>query len=147
MNILLFFPGLLVLLFQYTGLAETFKSVVIIAFVQLGLPSLHFMDDMEHIRSYFSSAFDFSRQFLFKWTVNWHLLGEERFLSPTFAKTLLGLHVLTLVLFGWCRWNVVPGGAPAVLKRGLYPLRSWFKPATLPGQLPSYREFTESLPN
>lgn len=140
MNILLFFPGLLVLLFQYTGLMETFKAVVIILFVQLGLPSLYFWEHNNQAWSYFRSAFDFSRQFLFKWTVNWHLLGEKRFLSPTFARTLVALHVLTLVAFGWFRWNPVPGGTPAVLKRGLASLRALFKPAVLPGQLKSHRE-------
>lgn len=140
MNILLFFPGLLVLLFQYTGFFETFKATIIVAFVQIGLPSLHFFDDMDMVRSYFTSAFDFSRQFLYKWTVNWPLLSEEHFLSPKFAKTLIVLHALTLIAFGWCRWNPVPGGTPAVLKRGLYNLRCLFKPAVLPGQLTSHRK-------
>lgn len=141
MNILLFLPGLLVLLFQYTGFFETFKAVVIIIFVQLGLPSMHFLDDVPNIIAYFTSAFDFSRQFLYKWTVNWHMLGEERFLSQKFAKGLLIAHVITLIAFGWCRWNPVPGGTAAVLKRGLFTLRNMFKPAVLPGQLTSHREF------
>lgn len=140
MNILLFLPGLIVLLFQYTGFFETFKALVIIVFVQLGLPSMYFLDTVPNIIAYFTSAFDFSRQFLYKWTVNWHLLGEERFLSQTFAKTLLVLHVLTLVAFGWCRWNPVPGGTPAVLWRGLSRVRNMFQPAVLPGQLTSHRE-------
>ena len=144
MNILLFFPGLLVLLFQHTGFFETFKACVIIVFVQLGLPSMHFLDDVPNIIAYFTSAFDFSRQFLYKWTVNWHMLGEERFLSQKFAKGLLIAHVITLIAFGWCRWNPVPGGTPAVLKRGLFTLRNMFKPAVLPGQLTSHRKFCSS---
>lgn len=147
MNILLFLPGLIVLLFQYTGFFETFKALVIIVFVQLGLPSMYFLDTVPNIIAYFTSAFDFSRQFLYKWTVNWHLLGEERFLSQTFAKTLLVLHVFTLIAFGWCRWNPVPGGTPAVLWRGLSKVRNMFQPAVLPGQLTSHRELPSSSGN
>lgn len=47
---------------------------------------------------YFSRAFDLSRQFMFKWTVNWRFVGEENFLSREFSLGLLVLHVSLLAL-------------------------------------------------
>jgi alpha-1,3-mannosyltransferase len=55
-------------------------------------------------REYLSRAFDFGRQFLFKWTVNWRFVGEEVFLSRKFAYSLLVAHVGILLLFLQTRW-------------------------------------------
>lgn len=54
---------------------------------------------------YFSRAFELSRQFMFKWTVNWRFVGEETFLSRDFSVALLLLHVSILALFslGWVK--------------------------------------------
>jgi alpha-1,3-mannosyltransferase len=49
--------------------------------------------DTSLTRSYFTSAYDFSRQFLHKWTVNWRFVSEDTFLSKEFKNTLLALHV------------------------------------------------------
>lgn len=57
-----------------------------------------------HPRSYFASAFEFTRQFLFKWTVNWRFVGEEAFLSRPFSLALLGAHVSLLATFIATRW-------------------------------------------
>lgn len=54
--------------------------------------------------AYLSRAFEFSRQFKFKWTVNWRFVGEERFLSSEFSKILLASHVFLLALFITTRW-------------------------------------------
>ncbi|PGH00265.1 alpha-1,3-mannosyltransferase [Blastomyces parvus] len=51
-----------------------------------------------------SRAFEFTRQFLFKWTVNWRFLGEDVFLSKSFAIALLVVHVSTLGAFFVYRW-------------------------------------------
>ena len=59
---------------------------------------------MKNWRSYLSRAFDFSRAFLFKWTVNWRFVGEEVFLSKGFSLALLSAHVLLLTLFVTTRW-------------------------------------------
>lgn len=48
---------------------------------------------------YVSRAFELSRQFLFKWTVNWRFVGEETFLSREFSLALLVLHVSLLLIF------------------------------------------------
>lgn len=55
-------------------------------------------------RSYLSRAFEFSRQFMFKWTVNWRFVGEEVFLSKTFSIALLSAHVILLLAFLHFLW-------------------------------------------
>ena len=101
MCVLLYVPGLLVVLFKRRGLASTLAHVLALAATQavLGTPFL-----LVHPRTYLKYAFEFSRVFLFKWTVNWRFLGEERFLSPAWARGLLAAHVATLALFGLFRW-------------------------------------------
>lgn len=55
-------------------------------------------------KGYLSRAFELSRQFLFKWTVNWRFVGEEIFLSRQFSLTLLGLHASILAAFLANKW-------------------------------------------
>ena len=57
-----------------------------------------------HARSYLGRAFEFSRQFMFKWTVNWRFVGEDAFLSKPFSLALLGAHVVLLLAFLHSRW-------------------------------------------
>lgn len=59
---------------------------------------------------YVSRAFELTRQFLFKWTVNWRFVGEELFLSNGFSLGLLGLHVSLLALFLATNW-LKPSGS------------------------------------
>lgn len=54
--------------------------------------------------SYISRAFEFSRVFLYKWTVNWRFVGEALFYSTPFSYALLGAHVLLLYICGLTRW-------------------------------------------
>ncbi|KAF5865709.1 dolichyl-P-Man:Man(5)GlcNAc(2)-PP-dolichol alpha-1,3-mannosyltransferase [Aspergillus alliaceus] len=66
---------------------------------------------------YVARAFELTRQFLFKWTVNWRFVGEELFLSKQFSVVLLALHICLLGVFvatGWLR----PSGSnlPAFLR-------------------------------
>lgn len=65
----------------------------------LGYPFL-----VGNARSYVSRAFEFSRQFLFKWTVNWRFVGEDIFLSGWFSISLLVLHVCLLLAFLSSKW-------------------------------------------
>ncbi|KAF9894606.1 dolichyl-P-Man:Man(5)GlcNAc(2)-PP-dolichol alpha-1,3-mannosyltransferase [Aspergillus nanangensis] len=53
---------------------------------------------------YISRAFELTRQFLFKWTVNWRFVGEDLFLSKQFSIALLALHICLLVLFAAAGW-------------------------------------------
>ena len=55
-------------------------------------------------QGYLSRAFEFTRQFFFKWTVNWRFVGEGTFLSKQFALTLLAAHISLLILFATTRW-------------------------------------------
>ncbi|KAJ5973416.1 hypothetical protein N7481_010626 [Penicillium waksmanii] len=48
---------------------------------------------------YINRAFELTRQFMFKWTVNWRFVGEETFLSKEFSLGLLALHLSLLGLF------------------------------------------------
>ncbi|KKK17225.1 hypothetical protein P175DRAFT_0428333 [Aspergillus ochraceoroseus IBT 24754] len=59
---------------------------------------------------YLSRAFELTRQFMFKWTVNWRFVGEELFLSRDFALGLLGLHILLLGVFVATSW-LKPSGS------------------------------------
>ncbi|RPD66293.1 glycosyltransferase family 58 protein [Lentinus tigrinus ALCF2SS1-7] len=122
MCVLLYIPGLLVILFKRRGLVSTLVHMLALAATQIfiGLPFL-----MEFPKSYLKYSYEFSRVFLFKWTVNWRFLGEELFLSPAWAKGLLVGHITTLALFGLFKWCRSDGGVWNVLERGLrQPLRA-----------------------
>ena len=74
MNILLFAPGLLLLLLQSSeNLRETVECLGICAAVQLvlGAPFL-----ATYPVSYIRKAFEFDRIFFYKWTVNWKVSQE-----------------------------------------------------------------------
>ena len=110
MNILLMLPGLLVLLFQYRGVVGMLESITLMAAVQvrdslygrayrlifscikLALPAPFFLSMSEtHLNlAYFNSAFDFSRQFLYEWTVNWKFIDKKTFHSRAWELGLLG---------------------------------------------------------
>ncbi|RKO90732.1 glycosyltransferase, partial [Blyttiomyces helicus] len=102
MNILLFAPGFALLVFQSVGFVQALFNVIIVVLIQI-LLALPFL--LHHPASYLHRAFDFSRAFLFKWTVNWRFVGAEVFSSRELALGLLALHALLLVAFGvrWCR--------------------------------------------
>ncbi|KAK2737548.1 dolichyl-P-Man:Man(5)GlcNAc(2)-PP-dolichol alpha-1,3-mannosyltransferase [Myotisia sp. PD_48] len=68
---------------------------------------------LDHPLGYLSRAFEFTRQFLFKWTVNWRFVGEDMFLSKPFSTSLLLAHISLLGLFATCFW-IRPSG------QGLY---------------------------
>lgn len=59
---------------------------------------------MGGLTSYVKRAFELTRRFMFKWTVNWRFVGEERFLSKGFSYGLISAHVVLLYFFGVGRW-------------------------------------------
>ncbi|KAK8803116.1 hypothetical protein WA588_002272, partial [Blastocystis sp. NMH] len=71
MNILLFFPALLLLLFESVGVpfALLLLAVVVIVQLLLGLPFL-----AANASGYLSRAYEFGRVFTYKWTVNFKFL-------------------------------------------------------------------------
>ena len=103
MNVLLFAPGLLLLLLQKNqSLLGTIRHLSICASLQLllGWPFL-----TTYPISYIKKAFEFDRVFFFKWTVNWKFLPEEMFTSKPWALMLLACHlgVLGLLAKKWWR--------------------------------------------
>jgi hypothetical protein len=116
MSVLLYLPGLLVILFKRRGLGATLRYIFTIVSVQMVLAS-RFLQ--HNAWAYLRSAFDFGRIFLYKWTVNWRFVDEEVFLSRQWALGLLVGHASTLILFGLFKWCEADGGVTRVLRRGL----------------------------
>lgn len=116
MSVLLYLPAYLVVLVKQRGLGTTIRLCLTVISVQ-GLLAYPFL--LEHPLPYVQYAFNFRRIFLYKWTVNWRFLSEERFLDPNFAKALLVGHVSALVAFGLFRWCRTSGGVLAVLNRAI----------------------------
>lgn len=102
MSLLLSLPAFGVILFLTRGITGGLKQASLMAQLQvlIGLPFLQ-----KDWRGYLSKAFEFSRQFFFKWTVNWRFVGEERFLSQEFSVALLIGHIGMLGIFAtkWLR--------------------------------------------
>lgn len=128
MSNLLYLPGILVILVKRRGLATTLRLVITMFSLQalIAMPFLR-----EHPWPYLKNAFDLSRIFLYKWTVNWRFVDEETFLSASFAKALLLGHLSVLVAFGAFQWCRKDGGLANVFNRALrFPARG-ASPATI----------------
>ena len=140
MNIILYLPGLLVVLVQSVGVLSTIGNLAVILLFQavVALPFL-----ATYPKSYLACAFDLSRVFLYKWTVNWRFVPEDIFYSKEFSYLLLAGHIFTLVLFG-VRWCSRDGGVFKVIGRAL---RRPSLPAgmSLPQTLPDRRFFLPPL--
>ena len=116
MSILLYLPGLLVILFKRKGLLSTMVRMVVLVMTQIlfAIPFLR-----EDAWAYAQSAFNLGRVFLYKWTVNWRFIGEDVFLNSRFAIALLIGHATVLILFGLFKWCEPDGGVYRVLLRGI----------------------------
>ena len=114
MSVLLYMPALMIILLQHRGAAQTFSNVALMSIFQLilGWPFLSTFP-----KAYLTGAFDLSRVFLFKWTVNWRFLGEELFLNQSLANALLLGHACTLLLFAHFKWCKDEGGIFGMIKR------------------------------
>ncbi|CAO3569990.1 unnamed protein product [Mortierella alpina] len=116
MNILLFFPAFGFLVWHTQGFYGTLLQLTTMVLIQI-LLSLPFT--LHHAQSYLRKAFEFSRVFEYKWTVNWKFLDERTFLSPELSKLLLAGHFLVLFAFVFLRWSRSEGGVVPVILRGL----------------------------
>ena len=124
MSLLLVLPAVGTVLALGAGLGRALRSAFLIAEVQVAI-AVPFLTT--NILGYFSRAFELSRVFLFKWTVNWRFVGEEAFLSPAFAIGLLGLHATVLGVFALTRWL---GPTRRDVSETLLPLMLWQPPFT-----------------
>ncbi|PKY03608.1 Dol-P-Man:Man(5)GlcNAc(2)-PP-Dol alpha-1,3-mannosyltransferase [Aspergillus campestris IBT 28561] len=101
MTLLLLAPAIMIVTLLNLSLLSSVWLGVLALLVQvlLGAPFLQ-----ENPVGYASRAFELTRQFLFKWTVNWRFVGEEWFLSREFSLLLLALHLILLGVFATTVW-------------------------------------------
>jgi len=107
MSILLYSPAIAIILLKRNGVYRSMVYLCTVILVQIAL-SWEFLS--AYPRDYLKGAFDFSRQFLYKWTVNWKMLSEETFLSNQLSYGLLICHVVTLLILGHFLWSRPEGG-------------------------------------
>lgn len=122
MSLLLAGPAIGIILLQALPLRRALNAIFLMAQVQVTI-AWPFVP--RNPLGYLSRAFDFSRQFLYRWTVNWRFLDEETFLSREFAFALIAANLGVLSLFCATRWlrpsqRSVPGFINALWKP--YPL-------------------------
>jgi alpha-1,3-mannosyltransferase len=79
-------------------------SVLIFVVTQIALSLPFWMSGFGN--EYVSRAFEFSRAFEYKWTVNWRFVSHETFGTKSFARALLVAHVVGLLLFAHKKWYV-----------------------------------------
>ncbi|KAI5082988.1 hypothetical protein GOP47_0002731 [Adiantum capillus-veneris] len=101
MNVLLYAPPLLLLMFKGSSLVNIAAALLMAAIVQvlLGMPFLWL-----YPWDYLSKAFDLGRVFIHFWSVNFKFVPEAIFVSKGFALVLLVVHLSLLVLFAHCKW-------------------------------------------
>lgn len=120
MSLLLVLPAVGMLIFFTQGVIGTIATLGSMGALQ----ALIATPFLVHPSAYMSRAFEFSRQFLFKWTVNWRFVGEEAFLSKQFSYTLLALHASVLLTFIVTRWLPATGKSISDILRATFD-RSW----------------------
>ena len=108
MNALLYLPGVLAALYVINDghIIACVPSLLAMLAVQI-VVALPFLRSYPY--QYLHGAFNFSRQFMFEWSVNWQFIGEDGFLSPEFQRSLLLSQVVLLVYLFASRWT--PGRA------------------------------------
>lgn len=88
MNALLYLPGLLISIFILTNnniILCLLNGILMVAWqVLIALPFLK-----TYPWEYINGAFNFRRQFMYVWSVNWQFMDEETFSDALFQKSLL----------------------------------------------------------
>mmetsp|Transcript_18164 Transcript_18164/g.29484 ORF Transcript_18164/g.29484 Transcript_18164/m.29484 type:complete len:434 (+) Transcript_18164:173-1474(+) len=97
MNIILFVPGLAVVLLETGGLLPTFMRGLMCLVMQAVLASPFLLTNAG---GYMHRAFELGRVFMFKWTVNFKFLPEDIFVSPELALGLVIMNLVVWVCFG-----------------------------------------------
>jgi alpha-1,3-mannosyltransferase len=102
MNALLYLPPALVLLVGYgQSLWEILFCLIVFVGIQIAL-ALPFL--LTFPKSYLARAFELTRVFTYKWTVNFKFLSEDRFVSKELARGLLLVHVTALFVAAHRKW-------------------------------------------
>ncbi|KAI0132092.1 glycosyltransferase [Xylariales sp. AK1849] len=125
MSLLLVLPAIGVVFLQGRGFSGSLKLAGLMAQVQFAIATPFLQGNA---RGYLSRAFELSRQFLFKWTVNWRFVGEETFLSRPFSLALLGLHASALTAFLVAKWLKPSRKSLSAIVLPLLQFRSPFSP-------------------
>lgn len=101
MNMLLFAPGVLAVYLLNVGYIGAIENILICGIVQvvLGFPFLSTFPI-----EYISKAFELSRVFYYKWTVNFKFLPEDLFLDKRLSLLLLLLTLAGYAAFSY-RWT------------------------------------------
>lgn len=101
MSVLLALPAIGIVIFLTRGAQTGLKQLWMMLQLQILIAYPFLPVDA---KGYLSRAFEFSRQFLFEWTVNWRFIGEDTFLSKEFSYSLLAGHATVLAIFVLTRW-------------------------------------------
>eukprot|EP00479_Gromia_sphaerica_P006910 TRINITY_DN2112_c0_g3_i1.p1 TRINITY_DN2112_c0_g3~~TRINITY_DN2112_c0_g3_i1.p1 ORF type:complete len:177 (-),score=17.72 TRINITY_DN2112_c0_g3_i1:11-541(-) len=99
----LFAPALLILLLKRFYIKKTIFHLGICAAVQVAV-GWEFLST--YPVSYIRRAFNFGKQFEYKWSLNMQFVSEETFMDVPLALTTMTLHLGILLLFAnfiWCR--------------------------------------------
>ncbi|KAE8146233.1 glycosyltransferase [Aspergillus avenaceus] len=114
MTLLLLAPAIAVVTVLSLSVVPSIRLGVVALLVQV-LLAIPFLQG--NATGYVARAFELTRQFMFKWTVNWRFVGEEWFLSKQFSGALLALHLCLLVVFAATRWLEPSGSSlPAFIR-------------------------------
>ncbi|KAI9189501.1 dolichyl-P-Man:Man(5)GlcNAc(2)-PP-dolichol alpha-1,3-mannosyltransferase [Blastocladiella emersonii ATCC 22665] len=114
MNVLLVAPALLYTLVMECNLLAFLTHLVLAGSVQ-ALVAFPFL--LAHPAAYLARAFDLSRVFEFKWTVNWRFLPESLFVSRAWGLVLLGTWLACVIVI-LVMWNArFHGGLSRLLHR------------------------------
>ncbi|KAF3095182.1 dolichyl-P-Man:Man(5)GlcNAc(2)-PP-dolichol alpha-1,3-mannosyltransferase, variant 2 [Orbilia oligospora] len=112
MSSLLYLPALGLIFVLSTGSpGKALRLATLMLQIQVLLAVPFVASESGSLSGYLGRAFEFSRAFLWKWTVNWRFVGEEVFTSFSFKVGLLVVHIALLFFFLSTRWlRPVRGG-------------------------------------
>jgi len=96
MNALLFFPGVAVGIYYICDgtLFLCLYSLMLMIGLQI-VVGYQFLQAFSW--QYLNGAFNFRRQFMYDWSINWQFIGEEGFLSSSFQRSLLVSQIIMLL--------------------------------------------------
>ncbi|KAL6772031.1 hypothetical protein ACKKBG_A28705 [Auxenochlorella protothecoides x Auxenochlorella symbiontica] len=114
MNVLLWAPGVLAVLIRLASPLPVLRGLAAGLLLQalLAGPFLAVAP-----RAYLGRAFELTRVFQQRWSVNWQFVPADWFVDRRFALVLLALHLRLLWSFARFRWFQAEGGVGPALRR------------------------------